>query len=88
MIHTAQSLERGTRTLLDGSKATSRKKDTPVFENGCSMDEDYSRDDPRMQSIPDRYFYLDMAKLKRDAKAGVPVPGVTLIEGTATIARR
>jgi hypothetical protein len=51
-------------------------------------DGDYYADDPRLLGIPARYFILDTAKLGKDVKNGVPVPGTIRTVGSATTARR
>lgn len=65
-----------TQELLTGDKATGKKVAVWIFTNGMPNEkEDYYGDDPRVQDIPDRYFVLDLSKLGKDVKNGVPVPG-------------
>jgi len=78
----------GSRTLLDGSQVGTRKAVDWLFENGMPKDGDYYADDPRLLGIPARYFILDTAKLGKDVKNGVPVPGTIRTVGSATTARR
>ena len=78
----------GSRTLLDGSKVGTRKVVDWYFENGMPKDGDYYHDDPRVSSIPSRYFLLDTAKLAKDVKNGVPVLGVKRTEGSTTTTGR
>jgi hypothetical protein len=78
----------GSRTLMDGSQVGTRKAVDWLFENGMPKDGDYYADDPRLLGIPARYFILDTAKLGKDVKNGVPVPGTIRTVGSATTARR
>ena len=78
----------GSRTLLDGSKVGTRKVVDWYFENGMPKDGDYYHDDPRVSSIPSRYFLLDTAKMAKDVKNGVPVLGVKRTEGSTTTTGR
>lgn len=65
-----------TQELLTGDKATGKKVAVWMFTNGMPNEkEEYYGDDPRVQDIPDRYFVLDLSKLGRDVKSGVPIPG-------------
>lgn len=86
----------GTRTLLDGSKAGTREVDEWYFENGLPIHTDlqkkkyaeYYQDDPRVKEIPARYFVLDLAKLGKDVKNGVPIAGCVKTTRKATTAGR
>lgn len=75
------------RTLVSGAKVGSRKVTTWYFENGMAIDGEYYADDPRFKDIPFRYWLLDTAKLGRDVKNGVPVPGCGKSDGIATTRR-
>lgn len=87
-IQSSESLAKGTRTLLNGTKANIRKTFDWLFTNGLPKVDGYYRDDPRFQGIPDRYFVLDLSKLGKDAKNGVPIDGVKRIEQLATVTRK
>jgi hypothetical protein len=49
---------------------------------------EYYRDDSRMNAIPSRYWVLDLAKLGKDVKNGVPIDGCVKTTRSATTARR
>jgi hypothetical protein len=87
----------GTRTLTDGSKVGTREVDEWYFTNGLPIHTDpqkkkyadYYADDPRLPNgIPDRYWLLDLAKLGKDVKNGVPIEGTMRTKRTATTAGR
>jgi hypothetical protein len=78
----------GTRSLMSGATAGTRKTVDWFFENGMAKEGDYYQDDPRVKDIPARYFLLDLSKLGRDAKNGVPIPGVKKTEGFATTVKK
>jgi len=62
--------------LSTGAKATGKKVPVWFFENGMPTEgEKYYGDDPRLQSIPDRFFVLDLSKLGKAVMGGEPVPG-------------
>lgn len=78
----------GSRTLVSGATAGTRKTVDWLFTNGMPKDGDYYMDDPRVQGIPSRYFLLDLSRLGKDAKNGVPIPGVKRIEGFSTTVKK
>lgn len=78
----------GTRTLTNGAKVGGRKDIKWAFTNGMDIEGEYTRDDPRVQEIGDRYFILDTKKLGKDVKNGVPVHGTVRLEGMATTLRK
>lgn len=78
----------GPRILGNGLSAGTRKTTDWVFTNGMPKDGDYYQDDPRVKDIPSRYFLLDTSKMGKDAKNGVPIPGVKKLEGFATTGKK
>jgi len=87
----------GSRVLLDGSKVGTREVDDWYFANGLPIHTDpqkkkyaeYYADDTRLPNgIPDRYWVLDLAKLGKDVKNGVPIDGCVKMTRSATTAGR
>lgn len=87
----------GSRTLVDGSKVGTREVDEWYFSNGLAVHTDlqkkkyaeYYADDARLPNgIPDRYWLLDLAKLGKDVKNGVPIEGCVKTTRSATTAGR
>lgn len=65
-----------TSVLEDGTKATGKKVATWLFTNGMPTEGvNYTGDDLRVQDIPDRYFDLNLSRLGKDVKNGVPIHG-------------
>lgn len=87
----------GARTLANGGRVGTRETDEPYFTNGMPVYADpikkkyaeYFRDDVRLsQDLPARYFTLDLAKVVRDLKNGVPVPGMALRSKYTMVSRK
>lgn len=87
----------GSRVLLDGSKVGTREVDDWYFATGLAVHTDpqkkkyaeYYADDTRLPNgIPDRYWLLDLAKLGKDVKNGVPIEGCVKTTRSATTAGR
>lgn len=87
----------GSRTLVDGSKVGTREVDDWYFSTGLPIHTDlqkkkyafYYADDTRLPNgIPDRYWVLDLAKLGKDVKNGVPIEGCVKTTRNATTAGR
>lgn len=87
----------GSRTLLDGSKVGTREVDDWYFESGIPIHTDpqkkkyaeyYADDTSLPNGIPDRYWMLDLAKLGKDVKNGVPIEGCVKTKRNATTAGR
>lgn len=86
-VLTTVSSPTAARSLGNGTKMGTRKTTDWLFTNGMPKDGDYYQDDPRVKDIPARYFILDLTKLGKDAKNGVPIPGVQKTEGFSTTSR-
>lgn len=77
----------GIRTIASGSRVSTKEEMEPYFLNGMPIWKDASRkayvdyylDDERLpEGLPARYFVLDLAKVLKDVKNDVPVPGFGL----------
>mgnify|MGYP001557853537 FL=1 len=79
---------KGVRQLESGAKVGTRKTTSWAFTNGMSIEGDYYTDDARTSGIPARYWKLDLSKLGKDVKNGVPVDGTIKLDGFATTTRR
>ena len=91
MLTTAELVSgdtRGVRQLDNGAKVGTRKTTSWAFTNGMAIEGEYYQDDPRVQGIPARYFKLDLSKLGKDVKNGVPATGTIKLDGFATTTRK